>query len=319
MPDPARIAIDPGRLIDEMRRLVREAESWRIARVRRRSASRWRLLLLALLISIPSNLLLLLLLPRTGGGVRPQSPAVAVEVRVPPRTPAGREPERTPPAEPRESSPPRVASLPLPLPPPRSSAPRGSLAAASALSPTGGEALASGIAETSFFGISGRGRRIAYIVDISASMESGGRLWAALDELDRSLSALPDYAHFAVVLFANEAVIPPFGRVWQRATPANLDRMREWLRRSVTTGGGTRPAGAFEAVFSLSPRPEAVFFLTDGEIPGDTPMLLERLNTRGERAAVNTIAFGDEAGVAPLERIARDSGGSFRFVPAGSR
>ena len=184
----------------------------------------------------------------------------------------------------------------------------------------GGPALDSaGTGGTTFFGVSARGRRIGYVVDVSASMEGGGRLWVALGELKRSLAALPDHTWFHIALFSNDVVAPPFQSGWLRATDENLERTTAWLDREVSTGGGTRPGGAFQRLFALEPPPDAIFFLTDGEVPPDTPSLVQRLNQRLERAVVNTVAFGTEAGRAPLERIARDSDGAFRFVPVGGR
>ncbi|MGA1045442.1 MAG: magnesium chelatase, partial [Phycisphaerales bacterium] len=69
----------------------------------------------------------------------------------------------------------------------------------------------------------------------------------------------------------------------------------------------------------LDPRPDAIFFLTDGEVPADTPALVRRLNDRIRPTVINTVAFGTEAGRAALEEIARDSDGIFRFVPTGGR
>ncbi len=325
MPQHARPAIDPGTMIEPLRRLGDVAAEFGRVRERRRRAARRRLTLLGVLVALPLNLLLLaLLMPRSGSGggeAVATGPPQEVELRLPsPAMPAASVASAdAASASAAAAAAAPIAADPLPLPPRAAFRPSSPIAPEIAASLRGGEGLAAGVANTTFFGVSARGRHLAYILDVSASMESGGRLWIALEELDRSLSGLPDYAWFMVVLFANDAVIPPFGKAWQRATPANLDRMRAWLSRHVSTGGGTRPARAFEAVFSLAPRPDAIFFLTDGEIPADTPALLNRLNGRGDRCVVNTIAFGNEAGVAPLERIAIDSGGSFRIVPVASR
>ena len=73
---------------------------------------------------------------------------------------------------------------------------------------------------------------------------------------------------------------------------------------------------AFERVFALGDRPDVIFFLTDGEIPdaeaaGD---LIAKLNSGGRRVVINTIAFGDVRSQKLLRRLARDSGGTYRFV-----
>ena len=67
---------------------------------------------------------------------------------------------------------------------------------------------------------------------------------------------------------------------------------------------------------ALEPRPDVIFFLTDGEIPRseETLAAVTLLNSRGRRVVINTIAFGDPASQELLREIARRSGGIYRFV-----
>ena len=77
---------------------------------------------------------------------------------------------------------------------------------------------------------------------------------------------------------------------------------------------------AFEIVFELDVRPDVIFFLTDGLIPGSIPAEVQNRNRKRAGAAViNSIAFGTDAGHEPLRRIASESDGVFRFVPTGMR
>jgi len=272
-------------------------------------------------ISIAVNLALLVAFDGLWSGSVARPKASPVELVELPELP---EPfDEPPPATPAETSFDAPSTLPEFAPLPLAAAPAEialETATAVVAPGVGGPALDSaGTGGTTFFGVSARGRRIGYVVDVSASMEGGGRLWVALDELKRSLSALPDHTWFHVALFSNDVVVPSFQPGWLRATDENLERMTGWLDREVSTGGGTRPGGAFQRLFGLDPPPDAIFFLTDGEVPPDTPSLVQRLNQRLQRAVVNTVAFGSEAGRAPLERIASDSSGAFRFVPVGGR
>jgi len=177
---------------------------------------------------------------------------------------------------------------------------------------------------TSFFGVGGRGTRFAYIVDVSGSMEQENRLLTALAELKRSIGALPDYAEFYVALFSNGAIVADFQREagWLRASRVNIGRMRQWIDLQQPRGG-TYPHEAFDIVFKLPQSPDVIFFLTDGEIPGDTPALLESYVRRsGREVVINTIGFSSDAGRAVLDEIARAHRGVFRFVPtrgAGER
>jgi len=309
----------PMRLLQTLRRLCESAPRLREDRRRRAVRRRWIALAIAAGISIAINLALLVAFDGIWSGAAARPDAPPVELIELPATP---EPfADPPPSDAADARPDAPSTLPEFAPLPIAAAPAEAplSTATSAVAPgVGGPALDSaGTGGTTFFGVSARGRRIGYVVDVSASMEGGGRLWVAIDELKRSLSALPDHTWFHVALFSNDVVVPTFQRGWLRATDENLQRITQWLDREVSTGGGTRPGGAFQRLFGLDPPPDAIFFLTDGEVPPDTPSLVQRLNQRLQRAVVNTVAFGSEAGRAPLERIARDSDGVFRFVPVG--
>ena len=178
----------------------------------------------------------------------------------------------------------------------------------------GGPTLGGGGAGTSFFGVSSRGTRFAYIVDVSGSMGQKRKLDVCMRELARSIETLPDYAHFYVVLYSSETATPPVQRGWTRARRTIISRLIRWLN-DVDPHGGTRPVPAFQQVFALPARADVVFFLTDGLIPPDTARAVADLNGRGKRVVVNTIAFGDPTSQELLKQMARDSGGVYRFVP----
>jgi hypothetical protein len=181
-----------------------------------------------------------------------------------------------------------------------------------------GGSLTGGGAGASFFGVSSRGMRFAYIVDRSGSMQQNQKLRIAMQELARSISSLPDYASFHVLMFSDGFIEPPMQRGWMRARKSNVNRFIRWLN-SVSPTGGTQPLSAFQHVFSLDVRPDVVFFLTDGQIPQDTADLVADLNRHGGRVIINTIAFGDPTSQEQLKRMARASGGVYRFVSAEGR
>ena len=169
---------------------------------------------------------------------------------------------------------------------------------------------------TSFFGVGGRGTRFAYIVDVSGSMDQENRIITALSELKRSISALPDYTQYYVVLFSNTAIVPDWDtNNWMRATKSNLGRTKMWLDEQ-TPRGATFPRDAFDRVFKLPTAPDVIFFLTDGEIPGDTAYHVRDMVTgsKGD-VIINTIGFSSEAGKQSLMDIAKEHRGVFRFVP----
>ena len=184
-----------------------------------------------------------------------------------------------------------------------------------------GEGLGTGLgagsgAGASFFGVEAGGNRIAYILDISGSMRNSAKMGIAMAELKRSIRSLPDYAAFAVVLYANQPTMPSFQRGWLRASSQNIRRVEQWID-SVSPGGGTEPIPAFNLVFGMDVRPDAIFFMTDGLIPGDTVPAVSALNGGGKHVQINCIAFGTEAGQGALRRLAGESDGIFKFVPVG--
>jgi hypothetical protein len=187
----------------------------------------------------------------------------------------------------------------------------------------GGDGLGSGMglgagqgAGTAFFGIQARGSRFAYIVDISGSMGSNGRLELARRELKRSLAALPDFAQFKVVLYSHLVTIPPFQRGWLRASRDRVRATGTWLD-TISPSGGTEPFSAFQYLWSDDERPDVVFFLTDGEIPSGTGPDVIMLNQQpgGKPAVINCIAFSADASQAELREIALWTEGVFRYVP----
>ncbi|MCL4211061.1 MAG: VWA domain-containing protein, partial [Phycisphaerales bacterium] len=181
-------------------------------------------------------------------------------------------------------------------------------------SSSGDMSMGGGGAGASFFGVSSTGQRFLFIVDVSGSMQEGNRIHVAMRELSRSISELPDFAYFYVILYNHEPIIPRFQRGWQRARPREVDDMLDYLR-NVTPGGGTVPVGAFAAAFALDVPPDVIFFLTDGLIPQETPDRVRSMNARGKRVVINTIAFGDQSSADLLKRISDESGGRYRFVP----
>ncbi|NBX26396.1 MAG: hypothetical protein EBQ99_10195 [Planctomycetes bacterium] len=171
-------------------------------------------------------------------------------------------------------------------------------------------------AGTSFFGVRAKGLRFAFVVDKSASMNHDGRMRRAVDELVRSTDGLPDYALFRVCLFDTRVASFP-ERGYRKAREADLAQFRAWLG-AVAAGGGTTPRVAFEALLQDGAAPDAIFFMTDGEIGGDEPeWIIQRVRMNGRSIPVHCVALGDPAAIRQLEGIAAATGGKFRFIPGG--
>lgn len=183
---------------------------------------------------------------------------------------------------------------------------------------------------SSFFGLEAKGRRFAYVVDISGSMNAqvtGGRTrWdQTRAELTRSIRALEPEAEFHVQLFASGS-LSLFGvRAWSRSSPINKRLVQDGLG-GVSPNGGTEPLSAFEEVFALDPRPDAIYFMSDGEV-ADAGAFIASLRQLGgrDRVSIHCVLVGDAGGGEALRRvenmmqnIARQSGGRYVRIREGA-
>ena len=165
----------------------------------------------------------------------------------------------------------------------------------------------------SFFGVEARGTRFAFIVDVSGSMQANGKIEALRQELTQSISALADNAHFFVVLFSTDAKVLGGRTTWQPAG-APGKRWARGLIETISADGNTVPFPAFQIVLGMRPRPDAIYFMTDGEFDEGLVDQLKLMN-RGVRVAIHCICFETRESEAHMKRIAKDSGGTYTFVP----
>ena len=199
-----------------------------------------------------------------------------------------------------------------------------------------------------FFGAEAYGNRFVFVLDVSSSMSArnGGRLARATQELIGSINQLNDEQDFSVILYSNHA-LPMFVKnneaVMRQATPTNKQAAITWLRYRVRPNGGTMPARALQIAGNL--KPDAVFFLSDGEfLYGHGTNLNSPLNYffQGFGSArkamppprdgvldpkailaeypreivVHTIAFESVSSGPLMKMIATQKGGQYRFIPA---
>lgn len=165
----------------------------------------------------------------------------------------------------------------------------------------------------SFFGVEAAGSRFAFIVDVSGSMSVGGKIEALRGELGRSIASLLQNSHFLVVPFSTDA--SPMGGKPQW-TEAN-DRGKLWGSRSVEVlkaDGGTNPFPAFAITFNIRPRPDAIYFMTDGEFPAQTANDIAALNAQA-KIPIHAICFVSQGAEDIMKQIARESGGTYTYIP----
>lgn len=171
----------------------------------------------------------------------------------------------------------------------------------------------------SFFGVEARGTRFAYICDVSGSMDAGigsserRRIDVLKTELANSLKALQENARFFVALFSSDA--RPLGAKleWTKADESG----KAWAKKVVPLlmpEGATEPLNAFRMVFGLRPRPEAIYFMTDGEFNPEYAAAIQRLNA-DYKVPIHCITFISREGEVTMRKIAADSGGSYTHVP----
>ncbi|MCW5775336.1 MAG: VWA domain-containing protein [Phycisphaeraceae bacterium] len=166
-----------------------------------------------------------------------------------------------------------------------------------------------------FFGAEATGSRFIYIVDVSGSMSFGGRIERLRDELSKSIDGLFENAHYSVITFSTGAQALGGEVRWLQANERNKRSTRRDIM-GIQSGGGTNPAPGFDLAFRLRPRADAIFFMTDGEFPDQVAGEIERLNAE-HRVPIHCICFMSREAEALMRRIARESGGTYTFVPGG--
>lgn len=180
----------------------------------------------------------------------------------------------------------------------------------------------------SFFGLEAQGRRFAYIVDISGSMnaltsEGVNTRWELTrSELIKSVTQLDEHAEFFIVLYSSNTVRLFGDSQWIDATGGNK-QLSAGALFGINPGGGTQPIPAFEGVFGLDPIPDAIYFMTDGLLDTGVPAQIKQLNRR-ELVPVHCVLFGEladqrdaRAAQNMMSNIARNSGGKFTHIREG--
>ena len=177
-----------------------------------------------------------------------------------------------------------------------------------------------------FFGVKSTGRRFVFIVDSSNSMR-GAKFEAAKEELMYAIRRLSKEQAFYILFFDHDAAKMTLAPSTEPellcvpATTANINRAEAWVK-TVENEGRTDP---FDCVqFGLDVIPDAIYLLTDGIFTDRgaserflkaNNMLDDAIDGRRPKVIIHTICFWDRAGEEPLQRIAKDYGGTYRYVP----
>ncbi len=209
--------------------------------------------------------------------------------------------------------------------------------------------LGSGV-NTGFFGVKTEGKRIAYLLDYSGSMEGAFR--AAMEkQLQKSLSSLPEGTQVILICWAGPAWLynqtaPQVAKKWKKgsgyddfanvsgsaleqpkwidANPDNVVEIMKGIKAQVSAPGGTDWRQPFRYAMQADPPPDTIFFLTDGQIPAATASrALSAISAAMNKANIvpivnclwieNSSSKSDE-----MEKVARTYKGEFRKVSAKS-
>lgn len=171
-----------------------------------------------------------------------------------------------------------------------------------------------------FYGTGGNAHKIIYIVDASGSLID--TLPFAIKELKRSISELVDAQKFTVIFFQDRAAIEAPPRGLKAASSEVKKKVNDWVTLEagyVTPRGATDPINALK--LAMSYRPELVFILSDNitghgvyEVDRDKLMdMLDKAN-KDRKIKINAIQFIYPDGLNTLRDIAKEHGGTYRFV-----
>jgi hypothetical protein len=104
------------------------------------------------------------------------------------------------------------------------------------------------------------------------------------------------------------------------ANPANLTKSRKIIDESINPGGTNWGAGLLMALAG-SPKPDLIFFMTDGN-RSDALTWVDEVtasNSKGKPATIHTTAMMEPAAAKELDELARRNGGKFTIINADGK
>ncbi|MEQ8790429.1 MAG: VWA domain-containing protein [Pirellulaceae bacterium] len=196
--------------------------------------------------------------------------------------------------------------------------------------------VGAGYGGAQFFGVKAGGRKFVFIVDSSKSM-GGGKFDAARYELTQAVRRLSEDQLFYVIFFDWDANRLRLGEWNQRlgrwspndepeeravlASNENKAHVEQWME-TVELELKTLVLESFEHAMEMYP--DAIYVLTDGRF-GDTKRvekylaennyIVDEFGNKQPKVIIHTVGFYNRDGEAVLEKMAKDYGGTYRFVP----
>ena len=174
---------------------------------------------------------------------------------------------------------------------------------------------------TEFFGTKSYGSDFVFVIDASSSMMSFYRWNRAVRELEATLGLLDEDQNFLVLLYNNRAYMmfgAPTDQKLIPATKENKKKISQWLQ-AAQPFGGTEPGEAVR--LALGKKPDAIYFLSDGELRDNTMFNLRFWNKAikgadglARKIPIHTILLGSNSGRLTMKTIAEENNGIFTSV-----
>jgi len=178
--------------------------------------------------------------------------------------------------------------------------------------------IAPGTPGTTFFNVATSARKIVYVIDRSGSMGRHGAWTCACQELLASLRRLPADVRFQIIVYNHTPrLLLGHGSDWLTSKPSRVRETEIALAR-LAVEGATDHGRALRAALVL--RPEAIFFLTDGDdLAPELVRHICQLNRASSaiHAIELTTARSIPAGT-PLQMLARSNAGIYQAIALGA-
>lgn len=208
--------------------------------------------------------------------------------------------------------------------------------------------------KVSFLGNTATAKHVIFVVDVSgsmsASMNVGGTSMSRFDllkkELSKSISAMPAGAAYQILFFSDFAwphdvvdsndpsamnkyrweitsssqnpEIPRFSYLAMNGP--NISKTKKIIAEANNPGGTNWGSGLMMALKG-SPKPDVIFFMTDGNRNDEQGWIntVSQANSRGKRTIIHTTAMGTPDAARDLDEMARRNGGKFTAVMADGK
>ena len=174
---------------------------------------------------------------------------------------------------------------------------------------------------TEFFGTRSYGSDFVFVIDCSDSMSVDYRWERAVNELVATLDQFDSKQKFLVLLYNDRNYMmfgAPNDQKLIRATKENKRRISNWLN-AATPFSGTRPAKSIQ--LALKKTPDAIYFLSDGELRDKTMFGLRSWNVPRKGpdgikrlTPIHTVLLGSNFGRETMRIIAEENNGIFTHV-----